>query len=252
MAEPSPPTDSLTAHVRIPVGERFLDADITVPRADVKPVRLLPVLQSFTDSVVSIAIQDSETRGLAISCRKGCGACCRQVVPISELETHQIKAVLDSIPEPRRSVVLARFRDGLERLQEAGLLEKLRHKEGLSGPERRELALGYFGLGIACPFLEDESCSIHPDRPVACREYLVTSPAAECAEPTSDTVKRVPMPVKVSLAMFRSGQPASRREPHWVPLILALEWVDSHPEPGPRPAPEILEEVLKNLARTRS
>ncbi len=41
----------------------------------------------------------------------------------------------------------------------------------------------YFHLGIACPFLEDESCSIHADRPISCREYLVTSPAVNCADP---------------------------------------------------------------------
>jgi hypothetical protein len=33
----------------------------------------------------------------------------------------------------------------------------------------------YFLQGVACPFLEAESCGIHPDRPLACREYLVTS-----------------------------------------------------------------------------
>jgi Fe-S-cluster containining protein len=36
---------------------------------------------------------------------------------------------------------------------------------------------------MPCPFLEDESCSIHPDRPLVCREYLVTSPAELCAGP---------------------------------------------------------------------
>jgi hypothetical protein len=131
-------------------------------------------------------------------------------------------------------------------------MEKLHHKEGLAGPDRLELALAYFALGIACPFLEDEACSIHPDRPLSCREYLVTSPASECARPTAETVKRVPMPVKVSLALFHSGKEAGAREARWVPLILALEWAGSHVEPGPRPASEMLDEVLKNLARTRS
>ncbi|HEY5241787.1 MAG TPA: YkgJ family cysteine cluster protein [Polyangiaceae bacterium] len=31
------------------------------------------------------------------------------------------------------------------------------------------------GETVSCPFLEEESCSIHPDRPPICREYLVTS-----------------------------------------------------------------------------
>ena len=50
-----------------------------------------------------------------------------------------------------------------------------------------------------CPFLEEESCSIHPDRPLVCREYLVTSPAELCAGPTQEGVTPVAVP-KVSPA----------------------------------------------------
>ena len=42
----------------------------------------------------------------------------------------------------------------------------------------RILGREYFQLGIPCPFLEEESCSIYHDRPITCREYLVTSPPA--------------------------------------------------------------------------
>ena len=54
-------------------------------------------------------------------------------------------------------------------------------------------------MGVPCPFLEDESCSIHPERPLVCREYLVTSPAALCAGPTQEGVTPVAVP-KVSMA----------------------------------------------------
>ncbi len=247
---PSVASGLLTAHLKIRVGERPLEADLTVPRGAVKPVQLLPVLQSLSDAVVARAVQDSEREGLAVSCRKGCGACCRQVVPVSEVEAHHVGALLDSTPEPRRSLLVARFREAGVRLREAGLLERLRDPQGLSGPDRLELGLAYFGLGIPCPFLEDESCSIHRDRPLACREYLVTSPAAGCARPTAEAVHLVPMPVKVSVALFRSGQGAGPGESRWVPLVLAPEWTDSHDQPGARPAPGMLEEILKNLATT--
>ena len=74
----------------------------------------------------------------------------------------------------------------------------------------------YFALGIPCPFLEEESCSIHPDRPLVCREYLVTSPAELCAGPTQEGVTPVPVP-KVSLAA--RGLQDEREE--WFPLALS-------------------------------
>ena len=247
---PSAAPGSVTAHLKIRVGDRPLEADVTVPRGAVSPVKLLPALQALSDAVVDRAVRDSGRGGLAISCRKGCGACCRQLVPVSEVETHHVAALLDSTPEPRRSLLVERFGEAGARLREAGLLESLRDPDGMSAPDRLELGQAYFRLGIPCPFLEDESCSIHRDRPLACREYLVTSPAAACARPTAEAVKLVPMPVKVSVALFRSGREGVSAKSRWVPLILAPEWADSHVQPGMRPAPQILEEILKNLAAT--
>ena len=55
--------------------------------------------------------------------------------------------------------------------------------------EQRELNLEYWALKIACPFLENESCSIYKDRPIACREYLVVTDPKHCAEARPENVK---------------------------------------------------------------
>ena len=47
-------------------------------------------------------------RGEAISCKAGCGACCRQLVPVSETEAHHLRDVVEAMPEPRRAAVTAR------------------------------------------------------------------------------------------------------------------------------------------------
>jgi Fe-S-cluster containining protein len=100
---------------------------------------------------------------------------------------------------------------------------------------------------VACPFLEDESCSIHPDRPIACREYLVTSPAENCARPSAETVRMVPLAGTASNAIAHLGEEPPARV-RWVPLVLALEWAEAHPDEGPaRPAPEILQEFFARL-----
>jgi Fe-S-cluster containining protein len=134
-------------------------------------------------------------------------------------------------------------------MADSGLLEKIRRCDQWTDEEYKAIGREYFQLSIACPFLEEESCSIHPDRPVSCREYLVTSPAEECAQPFSSQVRTIPIPFKMwwSLARF-DPLPADSQYVPWVPLIQALEWAEAHPEDGPaRPGPELLGELFGNL-----
>src|SRR5581483_2767729 len=126
------------------------------------------------------------------------------------------------------------------RLAAAGLLKGLMEPGSLAADATRSLGVDYFRLGIACPFLEDESCSIYADRPLSCREYLVTSPAENCRQPTAKTVDKVTLPVQPSKALLAQERSDHSKSPSWVPLILAPRWVSDHPEPAPaRTGPEL-------------
>jgi hypothetical protein len=110
---------------------------VGVPEVPIAATELLPLAQNLSNAIVDATMQEIETRGGKISCCKGCGACCRQLVPISDVEARYIAELVESLPEPRRSQVKARFEDAVKRLAEAGLLEKLRqperwHREGSS------------------------------------------------------------------------------------------------------------------------
>jgi hypothetical protein len=89
-------------------------------------------------------------------------------------------------------------------------------------------------LGLACPFLEDESCSIHPYRPSICREYLVTSPAEHCAELGRKPVASIPVSIRLSEALSRLTGRLLGVEPEVVPLPMAIEWAVAHREEGQR------------------
>ncbi len=230
-----------------------LEMEITVPVGSTRPRRMLPVFQSLTEALVGVGVSNAEAEGRTISCQKGCGACCNQLVPLAEIEAHHLREVLEKIPEPRRTEVLARFEAAYERLRVAGLLEKLEHQERFSLGEMQEFGLEYFWQGIACPFLEEGSCSIYADRPLACREYLVTSPAEHCAKPSAETVRTVELPGKVSIAVCRLAQDSSKRFIPWVPLILLPKWLAANQdEAAPRPGPELLQEIFARLTEKRS
>jgi len=210
---------------------------------------MLPVVHALANAVVDVAIKSVEEEGKAISCKKGCGACCRQLVPIAEIEARRLRDLVYDLPEPRRTEIRSRFAEAHRRLEAAGLWQKLSDREQWVEGEFNRLGLEYFAQGVACPFLEEESCSIHTDRPVSCREYLVTSPATNCAKPSAETVRIVPMPAKVWTALARlDAPPAGSKFLRWVPLIQSLEWADAHPEePVERPGPEWLRELFEHL-----
>jgi Fe-S-cluster containining protein len=241
--------DTVTTRVKLSGESWEIQASLSVPAGPIRLRTMLPLVQSFADAVVGAVADAVEGQGRRISCKKGCGACCRQLVPISEVEARHLASLVEVLPEPRQSQVRARFAEAHRRLTDAGLLEKLRRRQEWEEGEGRAVGDAYFRQGIPCPFLEEESCSIHADRPIVCREYLVTSPAENCAKPTADTINRVRLPMKLwpALALFDDVGPEARFI-RWVPLVLALDWVAEQPEdPAPRPGPELLRRFLKQL-----
>lgn len=211
-----------TATLRLSVGDLRIVHPITVPNAPVPAAEIVPALQGLVNAVVEAAeaglIQSKET----ISCRKGCGACCRQLVPVSRTEGEALLAKIDAMPEERRARLHERFAAAERIIEEAGLVER-------DSKSDRELSVAYFALGVPCPFLEEESCSIHTDRPLVCREYLVTSPAELCAGPRQEGVTPVPVP-KFSLA----ARKLQNEKDDWFPLALLMRWARNRPQPDVR------------------
>lgn len=225
-----------TATLRLKVGDLAIAHPLTVPNAAVPATAVLPALQGLVNAVVGAA-----EAGREISCRKGCGACCRQLVPISRTEGEALLALVKAMPKERRKAVRARFAEAEAAIVRAGLAER-------GGRSDREMSVGYFALGVPCPFLEEESCSIHPDRPLVCREYLVTSPAELCAGPAQDGVSPVPVP-KLSLAARRLQDEGD----DWFPLAMLMAWGRTRPGGGKRrPGTEWAQRFLKGLTNAKA
>jgi Fe-S-cluster containining protein len=220
------------------IGEQVINASVNVPAEAIRPVDLLPILQGFSNAIVGAA-----STGEAVSCRAGCGACCRQVVPISETEALYLAELIEEMPSDRKATILARFADAVSRIADAGLSEKLRLESLATAEERRKVAQAYFSLGIACPFLENESCGIYDHRPLACREYLVTSPPANCATPTADSIAMVEMPKRLSYVLYQFGDGVGKAPVKFMPLTLMLG--NPLPEQPRLPGPELFENFFR-------
>ena len=200
------------------------------PPARARLDELLPAMQAIDNSAIDHAVRKAEASGAHVTCAKGCSACCRaQPVPVTPPEAHALLLLVEAMPAPRRREVEARFTDRVARLRQAGLADAFLHRDpDLSADGARTLARDYFALGLVCPFLEDDACSIHPRRPFVCRQYLVTSDPALCVDPFENPVEVVPMPLQAATAMLSAASEAMGAPQHTVPLTLALEHARLH------------------------
>jgi Fe-S-cluster containining protein len=223
--------DALALKIRTPEGE--LSAVLRVPAA---PMRLSELALSFmgmSSKLTDMAVARETRDGKQVSCRKGCGACCRQPVPLSLPEAWLIADIVAGLPAARQATVREAFAAADQIFTRATLKQKL------LGPidaldRMKELAFEYFSFGVPCPFLLDEACSIHPVRPSICREYLVTSPPEHCARPGSGPVARIPAGVRLSEALAGLTGKLLGKPPEVVPLVFALEWAEANRADGQR------------------
>ncbi|MEZ5354069.1 MAG: YkgJ family cysteine cluster protein [Bryobacteraceae bacterium] len=214
-------------------GGQSAEVVLTLPVLPVRPSRLLPALRILTDTAVQAAESAAAERNQTIRCYKGCGACCSQMVPLRRMEARRMAVMVDRMPEPRKSAVLARFAGARRRFAEAGMLHAVENPHQTDGFDWSEFALRYFHTGVPCPFLEEGSCSIYAERPMVCREFLVTSDPAHCTHPEQRGVDRLPVP-SIGGAVRKFEREHGPDEDPWVVLIHALDWAAAHPaESGP-------------------
>lgn len=216
-----------TRTIELPTPDGVLRGKVGVRNGPMALAALPPTVYLMTSALAERANRLEIAAGRTISCCAGCGACCRQMVPLSAPEAFHLMDVIDSFEPERRQAVLGRFERIVEQLDTRGMIDRLLEPQD-TGEATLPVAREYFELGLACPFLVDESCSIHPHRPVACRDYNVTSPAEWCARPYEHEIAKVPMPLPLSTSLARLTARLSGEKACLIPLTLVPRWVSEH------------------------
>ncbi len=186
--------------------------------------------------------------GLKVSCKAGCGACCRQMVPLSLFEAESLAAWIGTLPEAVRQTLAGRFHAALRKLADAGIIDRLTKERWFAREDSAwTLPMDYFHAGVPCPFLIDESCSIHPIRPLVCREYLVTLRPDPLRRSGDSPVAPVPVPLHLAHILDRMGAELEPGTQGWIPLVFLFAWMESGAHPGKSysgTGPEVLHEFV--------
>lgn len=115
---------------------------------------LLKMLREFVDETISLAMAKSESKP---ACKKGCSACCHQVVLVSSEEAGQLisHVTADVIPRWKAQAIDLRTHN-----DPAGLPKRLGKEDA------------------KCVFLKRGECSVYDIRPVMCRLIHVKNATA--------------------------------------------------------------------------
>lgn len=238
---------------------------VPIPQGIVPLTAVLPASNAIADQEAAATIERIRAYGGEVSCRAGCGSCCRQLVVVSAVEAQGLADLVARMPAERQAVIRKRFADGIRKLEEAEILDR-NTPPGNRMPQSRHQATSerflvdvqerYFRLQIACPFLENESCSIYDERPSICRQYHVTSPAENCkAVFDGAPVYAIESTFHVSDVLGVVAERFRGVDQGVIMFILALEWSAANadiinvPGDGEQLFGVVMREVAARLAR---
>ena len=216
--------------LQTPSGE--VTTAVGVPTSFVPITAIVPLMRRLGEEAQALEQRRLLEVGQTVSCQKGCAACCRMLVPISAPEAFALVHMIDRLEQSERTRLLAQFDLANQRLAKAGLLKQLTSLAESLDPVTDEaiepLNRAYYALRMPCPFLDNDSCSIYEDRPAACRELAVTSPATDCENMTNEAIRPVPVAVRISTALSLLWADLTATAPRLIPLPLAVDWATRH------------------------
>ncbi len=251
MAAPS--LERFDIAVNTPAGR--LNTVVDVPTGFVPITSIVSLTRRLGEEILKLEEHQSRQAGHTVSCRMGCAACCRMLVPLSPPEAFSLVEYVEQLPNDRREAIEHKLRASKSNLAAHGLLDRLQAVADAEHPipdeELEPINRAYYALRHPCPFLENEICSIYEARPAACRELLVTSPAELCDNLVENPVEPLPLSVRIGTVLGLLWASVSGSTPRLIPLPLALDWARRHRQAAGRQwaASHLIDRMLDTLWR---
>lgn len=223
-------TERFEIALNTPAGR--LTTAVEVPTAFVPVTAIVPLLRRIGEEALSLEEAQVSQEGRVRSCTKGCAACCRMLVPLSPPEGFSLVEFIRSLPSERQEHITGRLAQSKSFLLSHGLWHRLLELGESSHPPDDDalepINRDYYALRMPCPFLDGDMCSIYDQRPSACRELLVTSPAVRCQDMVQNPVEPISIPVRIGPVLGLLWGELTSTPTRLIPLPIVVDWVERH------------------------
>lgn len=232
---------------------------VSAGRGQARLSDITPLARRLASEIMLLVVEGLRRRGEYVACCKGCSRCCSYLVPLSVPEAFRFREEVQSLLGERGRSVLRDCLNTAKKILDCGAGGSiLGEGDGADGEtELRRVAEWYGGLEAMCPLLSAGLCSWYEQRPIACREHIVTGSALACRAEQTDFSHVAPMPVSIVQVLGELSAELEGSEVEAVMLPLAFAWAEENLERSERmwPAEFMVErfvEILKSMASSDS
>jgi Fe-S-cluster containining protein len=210
---------------------------------------IVPAARAICDKITDTTIEQMHLSGKQVPCHKGCHACCSYLVPLSAPEVFRFRQ--DVFPKAKYSpdTMLRTYLLTARRLvSHRPPRDTFRNPDDLSA-----LSHWYASLNLTCPFLYSRQCAIYHQRPLACREHLITGSARGCRDNSKKT-QTIELPAQMGNILFRLAKELCDVD-DTVMMPLALAWYEENKQLDERTWPaamitKLFVEIVQEAAAT--
>lgn len=229
---------------------------LNVPDAEFSFSDIVPIANTISDRITEVVIDKLRDDGVQLSCQRGCSACCSYLVPLSVPEVFHLEKMILARGKFKsrklmRSCLLA-ARSILKQKPPNMFTGETKNCSVQSNIDISAVANWYSNLKVKCPFLLNNICNAYDQRPLVCREHLVTVLPRLCKE-ENGIACALDMPVRVSTALSKLTGELEGKESEAVLLPLIPVWCGENRHRNDRKWPAIdmvnrFVQILKEMA----
>lgn len=209
----------------IDLSGKTLHFSIRVQEGPAKLTDIVPLARAIWDKIGAALLDNLAASNQSVQCGKGCSACCSYLVALSLPEACYLQQTFASIPAECRIPIIHDCIDSAQKILDPAVLEKYNMN---NSNDMTEISKWYTELDLRCPFLSGRSCSIYAQRPLACREHLVTTPPELCKTSEPQIPEIVPIPVSMLEVLGQLTAELEQTDVEAVILPLAVTCMDHY------------------------
>ncbi|MDD5010634.1 MAG: YkgJ family cysteine cluster protein [Phycisphaerae bacterium] len=216
---------------------------------------IVPLARKISTKLAIAFVADIREKGHIVPCSKGCCACCSSLIPLSVPEAFRLREELLAIPGNVSNQIMRSCINTAEKI-----LDKAQCTAQIEGflknrkPRISQINKWYGELKLACPLLSENLCTLYEQRPLACREHIVTGSSASCQIKSKCRPNVAIMPVSVLETLGQLASELEQTEVEAVMLPLSFAWAQDNIERAKRtwPTAEMVKRFVEILKQKLS
>ena len=228
-------------HVQIGVRDRLATMADIVPMARALSAK---VYQFMRGKVIST--------GFSVPCHRGCTVCCYHMICLSVPEAFHLMEEMALVSSDKLKKIMQTCHETAGKVHSQipkiyFLLNEWIKSEIVDYyMQLMEVSEWYFDQRMACPFLQDNLCTIYDQRPIICSQHLVAGITSPCRFDDTDNILKIEMPISVANVLTELSSKLEHTDLEPVILPCLFEWYEKNNERHKRtwPAPFLVEQFV--------